>query len=856
MDLSDGGVRNEDPGAGGYAMFTWNFQFVSKAKLAETFNQLMLEREKGDILIRIHTAIHKGDEAVELAAFIKSLAPKARIFGTSTSAVISGGRLLHDQCVISVTRMNEGKIKSARIDFKDPESGLLLSPDILCRKIDEEVLRDDTKMMLCFVTGKYGDVYDFVETTNDYFPGVQMIGGVANAPAIAVDSFSESGFVFDETGWSEDSLMVASISGRRVESVSSYATGACVIGDEMEVTKTDGAKVLAIDGVPAPEKFREDIGDDVREHPELAILFPYVYAGTDDVPVLMLYSEDFLSANHNVTAGKRIKRAFIYDRKMVSDNRTLFEKVENFEKAETIFGYSCTARSMIYSNCVKWELSIYENSNMCGCITEGEFVWANGRNTFANCAFSVSAVGEAPTVQQYNPYVLSHTATLKTDNRKLIDYLTVMEDRLEREENYAVADRLKEFISKFESKILYAEEEFLNEAALNMDISLRGYDRICVINVLDTTGMRLVFSDQMIAATRKNYMNKCAKFAQSKRYRFYLLDRWEIVIAAPSYMVSLYNFSKDMRELQKELSRFTEEDIAIVPVFCVLNDCRVESVRNVYSAARVEMMKKNVQFHVHSMRESNPDAEIMRERYHMVNVINYALSHDKVIPHYQGIYDSKENTIRHYESLMRLEDESGRIYYPGEFLDVARAYGLLYDSLSITMIRKVFERFKDIEDRSVSINLSMRDIKNEEIINYIYDFLSTVAHPGNFVFEILENEDVDDYNSLVRFVDNIHRYGGLISIDDFGAGYSNLQHLTSIHSDYIKIDGSIVRNCCNDSESEKLVALIMGWKDLSDRDIRVVAEFVENEEICNKLKLYNVDCLQGYYFSRPSTEIK
>ena len=73
-------------------MFTWNFQFISRAKLAETLKQLMLDSGKGDILIRIHTAIHNGDEAVDMARFIKSLVPDAYIFGTRTSAVINAGR--------------------------------------------------------------------------------------------------------------------------------------------------------------------------------------------------------------------------------------------------------------------------------------------------------------------------------------------------------------------------------------------------------------------------------------------------------------------------------------------------------------------------------------------------------------------------------------------------------------------------------------------------------------------------------------------------------------------------------------------------------------------------------------------
>jgi EAL domain-containing protein (putative c-di-GMP-specific phosphodiesterase class I) len=172
------------------------------------------------------------------------------------------------------------------------------------------------------------------------------------------------------------------------------------------------------------------------------------------------------------------------------------------------------------------------------------------------------------------------------------------------------------------------------------------------------------------------------------------------------------------------------------------------------------------------------------------------------------------------------------------------------------MIQKVFDRFRDIKDKSVSINVSIRDIKNKEMLEMIYDKLSSVPYPGNFVFEILESEDIDDYNELTSFVDRVHELGGMVAIDDFGSGFSNLQHLMSIHSDYLKIDGSIIRNCCNNQSSENLLALIAGWKTMSSSKVSIIAEFVENEEIQKKLVGYDVDYSQGYLFSKPKPDLE
>ncbi len=868
-------------------MFTWNFQYISKSHLEDIFKQLMLNESERDILIRVHTAIHQPQEAVELAGFIKEMVPQAHIFGTSTSAVIGKGKLLRNQCVISVTQMQEGRVRMLRLPTFE-ESGEPVLPEVLCRKIREEILEEDTKLLLTFLTRKYLDVASFVEQCNDYFPGVQMIGGLAGAPENNARVLSEQGFVFDENDWSYEDMLLASISGKRVESFTSYATGTEAIGREVQVTDSFGSCILSIDGKDAAEQYQQEIGEEFKDRIEYASVFPYVYADVPDVPIIMSCSNErcmndvfpsesplyrrayeqrpdieryrkrnMLNASHNVRVGRKLRRAFIYDRKMVADNRAMFQQVENFEKAETIFGYSCIIRAMIYSNCVKWELSAYENSNICGCLTEGEIVYANGRNLFANCAFAVSAVGEEKASQQYNPYVFMHAEALEKDNEKLLEYLLETESRFEHSADSDCMDDQMEFVRECEKKLLYSDNSDVpNAAAMHMDIRLKGYDRICMINVYDIASMRTVFTEQLIQLTYQNYLSKCASYAQEKHYRFYHLDRWRVAIGAPSYLVSLSSFAQDMETLQRELFDTHDEYIAIVPMFCILDNCKNVDILAVYSAARVEMLQKNVQFYVRNAAEEQLDEDSIRWKYHIVNVINYAISHDKVIPYFQGIYDNREKRIHHYESLMRLEDEEGNLYYPDSFLDVARSFGLLYDRISMLMVKKVFERFKEQKDNSVSINLGFRDISNRELTEYIYGFLLNTEHPENFVFEILENEDIPSYDELLTFVDRIHKLGGKVSIDDFGSGFSNLQHVIGIPFDYLKIDGSIVKKCCENKQSEDLIALISVWKNLSAGNVKIIAEYVENVQIHEKLMKYDIDFSQGYLFSRPRREIE
>ena len=105
--------------------------FVSKKRLGDTLSQMMVgDGENKSVLVRIHTAIHKAEEAVDLAAFFKGIIPNAQILGTSTSAIINEGKLIHDQCVVSVTQMDGGNALAARIPVTEAD-GCAVSAETL-----------------------------------------------------------------------------------------------------------------------------------------------------------------------------------------------------------------------------------------------------------------------------------------------------------------------------------------------------------------------------------------------------------------------------------------------------------------------------------------------------------------------------------------------------------------------------------------------------------------------------------------------------------------------------------------------------------------------------------------------------
>ncbi|WP_024791980.1 EAL domain-containing protein [Lebetimonas sp. JS138] len=230
------------------------------------------------------------------------------------------------------------------------------------------------------------------------------------------------------------------------------------------------------------------------------------------------------------------------------------------------------------------------------------------------------------------------------------------------------------------------------------------------------------------------------------------------------------------------------------------------------------------------------------ERIKTIQKLKKVLEYKKIIPYYQCIKGEKEK----YEALMRVEID-GKIMPPFYFMDLLKE-AKLYHNFSQIMIKKVFDDVKNGKIKNVSINLSFIDIVNEETNRILLNLINNCKKTSEITFEILESESIKDFELIKKFIDYVKSKGIKISIDDFGSGYSNYIRILELKPDFIKIDGTIVKNINNDKYFEIIKLMIEFAKKFN---IKTVAEFVENEEIYNKLKNLGIDYYQGYYFCKP-----
>ena len=118
----------------------------------------------------------------------------------------------------------------------------------------------------------------------------------------------------------------------------------------------------------------------------------------------------------------------------------------------------------------------------------------------------------------------------------------------------------------------------------------------------------------------------------------------------------------------------------------------------------------------------------------------------------------------------------------------------------------------------------------------------------------LSPQDNAYFDKVLEFIENVKEFGCRIAIDDFGTGYSNFEYLLQLKADYIKIDGSMIKNIDKDSDAKIVVSTIVDFA--KKMNIKTIAEFVKDDKIQSIVKDMGIDYSQGFYFSEPTQELK
>ncbi|HCW3106266.1 TPA: EAL domain-containing protein, partial [Citrobacter freundii] len=201
---------------------------------------------------------------------------------------------------------------------------------------------------------------------------------------------------------------------------------------------------------------------------------------------------------------------------------------------------------------------------------------------------------------------------------------------------------------------------------------------------------------------------------------------------------------------------------------------------------------------------------------------------------------------------IRIKMVDGKLIFPDTILPVAREAGLL-PALDITVIEQTFRfiqsRQKSDPNSHFSINLTPDSLNKIDFLDNVFTlFRKYSIAPKRIIFEVIESDIIDNAN-VTDVLRALRKAGSKIAIDDFGTGASSYSRLRTLDADILKIDGSFIRNILTDEFSRCAVRSFCEVAKL--KNMEVVAEFVENEEIEKMLITMGIGWLQGYHIGKP-----
>lgn len=400
----------------------------------------------------------------------------------------------------------------------------------------------------------------------------------------------------------------------------------------------------------------------------------------------------------------------------------------------------------------------------------------------------------------------------------------------------------RELERRLKSSIIDAKENNGTHSLCYMDL-----DKFKAVN--DTCGH--VAGDELlkqISETINTKVRDTDTFARLGGDEFALLlqgcsqDKASAIAESIRHSIEQYRFHWDNKTFKIGVS------IGIVSI-----DNTSGTIKDIQSAADTAcyIAKEQGRNRVHIYQLGSDEITLHANENVWLNKINAALDNNDFVLYFQKIASVTDIHDVHYEVLIRMKDNKGNTIPPGLFIPSAERFNIM-SSIDSWVIKNTLPIMKNKKYNKVkfSINLSAQSLCDMHFMqNCIEKIKSNQISPGRICFEITETAMIANLKSAIQSVTVLRDLGCTIALDDFGSGLSSFAYLKNLPVDYLKIDGSLIKDLENDPINVTMVSSInhIGHS----MGLKTIAEFVENDEVLNILRAMGVDYVQGYGIARP-----
>ncbi len=446
-------------------------------------------------------------------------------------------------------------------------------------------------------------------------------------------------------------------------------------------------------------------------------------------------------------------------------------------------------------------------------------------------------------------YVVDATIIPVLDNRgEIVEFIGVRHDITELE-------RSKEEIRKQKIDLLTG---LPNRNQLLSDLRTAQKPILFYLNVDDFASLNDFYGMQMGDRVLVHIAKFLEKVAVQSGSRLYKLQVDEFLLLFEEGRVNRENDTHVLAEIISHIEKETAQCDASECVSVTLSggiafydaDEKYDNLIICATLARKVAQRENRKFLRYRV-EMNKESDY-RSVMEWINRIKKALQEDRIVTYFQPIVDNRTGAITKYEALVRMIDEGGKAISPFHFLDIAKK-AKLYTQITRVVCDRTFAMLTHYPHYDFSLNISLEDILDAEVSAYILDRVAASEQSDHIIIEITESEEIRDYAPVNSFIQRVKAYGAKIAIDDFGSGYANFEHIIALHADFIKIDGTLIKNI-DTSEDARIIteAIIAFSKKLGSK---TVVEYVHSEAIYERVREMGADYAQGFYLGEPAAEL-
>ena len=831
-------------------MYSVSIAFTNLQELQDGVAKHSLKDRK-NTLIQIFSAKAERTYIEDLQKFFQKDFPFASLIGSTTDGIVEQTTLYNDTKSVAVFSYFE----NTRI-----ETGLSVLTqecDSYCcgEQLAYSLVKEDTKVLIAFGDGLHLNGEEFVNGVSRIAPDVVLSGGLAGD-----NGEMKNTYVFEKEKIIENGVVGVALHSRELHVAVKYSFDWTALGKKLKVTKAIKNRVYEIDGITAVAIYAKYFGQELANQlPQVGIEFPLIFEqnGVEiGRAVIQKHSDGSLSFAGNIPEGTFVRFGVgNVEHVLQSTNYNINKLSEDLKyKSESLFLYSCMARRRFLKEDARSELKILKQlGDVFGFYTYGEFYHNQSSNQLLNETMTLLSLSESKKIV---------TQELQNTDFNKGHFLRA-EYAIANLAN-AVSSELEELNANLEAKVqesadfIYKQAYFdkmtnlPNRLSLIKNIEHDIGKTVFLINIDDFTTINDFYGYRVGDKLLMHVANLLVEKFKSKNAEVYKLPSDEFAVT-----VEVFKNKEQIEASIKRILHLVETqkliiggDVIDFTVTIAAASINKEQISLANADMALKLAKRSRKEYM-IFQEELYLSEEYRDNLKMARMLKEAIDEDRIVPFFQPIYELETLKIAKYESLVRLQAPTGEIISPAQFLNISQKIKI-YPKITQIMVEKTFLVMHE-NGVECTINLDFEDIYNPQTKAMLFDAIKRFDIANLLTIEILENQEMSDEEAFNHFIEEIRQLGVKVAIDDFGSGFANFEHIAKIHSDFIKLDGSLIKNIDKDKNARLIVETIVVFaKKLNQK---TVAEYVHSKEVFDVVKEIGVDYVQGYYFAKPEAKI-